>query len=172
MSDTTQTSDCAAIGATTEEHEMLEAFVGTFAAKVSMWMGPGDPMVSTGVMNNTMELGGRFLHQSYIGDATDGPFPEFEGRGYWGYNTTTKKWEGFWIDTATTAMQTEQGDVDASGTTWTMIGPEQVHPASGEMMRKKSIIRLRDRDHHAMEMSFITADGEQKVMEIHYTRQG
>ena len=53
-------------------------------------MGPGDPMVTTGVMENTLALGGRFLRQDYTGDPSDGPFSNFEGRGYWGYNTVTK----------------------------------------------------------------------------------
>ena len=44
----------------TDEHHQL---VGTFKAVVKIWMGPGEPMVSTGVITNTMELGGRFLQQ-------------------------------------------------------------------------------------------------------------
>ena len=70
-----------------------------------------------------------------------------------------------------TAMQSDEGVVDAAGKTWTMIGPEQVHPANGQTMQKKSVIRLEDADHHSLEMSFIGRDGEHKVMEIRYVRE-
>lgn len=167
----TQTDDCAAMGALADEHKLFEPFVGTFSAEVKMWMGPGDPMVSMGVMTNALDLDGRFLHQVYKGDATEGPFPNFEGRGYWGFNTTSGKWEGMWIDTAATWMQTDQGDYDAATRTWTMVGPETTHPATGQPCQKRSVITLRDDAHHSMEMFFKTPDGDQKIMEITYTRK-
>ena len=166
----TDAQSCEAMGATTGEHAMLKPFVGTFAAEVTMYMGP-EPIVSTGTMTNSLDLGGRFLHQSYQGDPSDGPFPPFQGRGHWGYNTGAKRWEGFWIDTATTAMQREHGDVDESGTVWTMASPPTVHPGTGQEMTKTSIIRLHDEDHHTLEMHFKTPDGEFKGMEIKYSRR-
>ena len=156
-----ETDGCMGMPGPDEHHTRLEPFVGTFKAVVKLWMGPGEPMVSTGVMTSTMELGGRFLHQHYEGDpAPDAPFPDFQGRGYWGYNHTTKKYEGFWIDTASTMMQNESGDVDASGKVWTMRSTQ-----------KKSVITLTDRDHHSMEMFFKDSDGNEiKGMEIKYIR--
>lgn len=161
---------CAQQGDVGAEHKRFEAFVGKFKAVVKLWMGPGDPMESTGEMINTLELGGRFLKQDFHGDQTDGPFPNFEGRGYWGYNSVDKRYEGFWIDTASTALQTEEGSVDQAGTTWTMTG-EMTDPQSGGKMKKRSIIKLIDNDHHSMEMFFGTPDGNEfKGMEIQYER--
>ena len=160
--------DFEAMSRATEHHEKLKPFEGTFRAEVKMWMGPGEPMVSTGTMVNTMELGGKFLHQHYTGDPGDGPSPEFAGRGYWGYNTATNKYEGMWIDTASTIMQTESGDLD--GNVWTMVGemPDQ----TGGTISKKSVITLIDDDHHSMEMYFPGPDGNDcKGMEIQYSRQ-
>ncbi len=157
------------MAATTPEHEKLKPFEGTFKAQVSMWMGPGDPMVSTGTMVNEFDLGGRFLKQTYTGDPNDGPFPEFEGRGYWGYNNITKRYEGFWIDNASTMMQTETGEIDETGKVWTMIG-EIPNPATGDNMTKRSVIVLEDDDNHRMEMYFETGEGEMKSMEILYKR--
>jgi hypothetical protein len=163
---TTEAGACAAMGAIAEAHGKFRPFVGTFRATVRFWMGPGEPHVSTGVMTNTMELDGRFLHQHYTGDPGEGPFPEFAGRGYWGYNTVAKKYEGFWIDTVATFMQTETGDVDATGKIWTMIG-QMPNPETGQMMSKKSVITLVDDDHHTMEMYFPGPDGREfKSMEI------
>ena len=161
---------CAGMGATVEEHKKLEPFVGTFKAEVKMWMGSGDPTVSTGVMTSAFDLGGRFLKQVYKGDADTGPFANFEGRGYWGYNTVENKYEGFWIDTACTLMQTETGEVDASGKVWTMRG-EMANPDGSGTMTKRSVITLIDNDRHSLEM-FFGAPGadESKAMEIQYQR--
>ena len=162
-----QCADCAGVGA---EHKMLEPFVGTFKAKVKLWMGTGEPSESTGLMTNTWELGGRFLKQSYQGDPSPGPFGAFEGRGYWGYNTVDKRFEGFWIDTACTFMQNERGSVDAAGKVWKMAG-QMTDPQTGASMKKTSIITLKDKDHHSMEVFFSGPDGkEQKCMEIQYQR--
>ncbi len=164
-------AECTAMGALDDAHKNFEPFVGTFRAEVKMWMGPGEPFISTGTMTNTSDLGGRFLRQEYKGDKNDGPFPNFEGRGFWGYNTVTKKYEGFWIDSASTAMQNEVGDVDDSGTVWTMIG-EMTNPQTGQPMKKRSVVTLQDDDHPKMEMFFSGPDGgESKGMEINYTRK-
>lgn len=161
--------DSAAMAAPGEQHRRLEPFVGTFKASVMIWMGPGDPHESTGVMTNTLDLGGRFLRQVYQGDQTEGPFPNFEGRGFWGYNRATGQYEGFWIDTASTVMQTEVGDVDDDGKVWTMTG--EIAMPSGDRMKKRSVITLQDNDRHRMDMYFITPDGkENKGMEIQYER--
>ena len=162
---------CAEMGALADAHKKLGPFVGTFSAEVKLWMGPGEPQVSTGVMENALDLDGRFLRQTYQGDPGDGPFPNFEGRGFWGYNTVTKKYEGFWIDSASTAMQNEVGDVDESGKVWTMMG-EMTNPQTGQPMKKRSVITLQDNDHHKLEMFFSGPDGgESKGMEINYTRK-
>lgn len=162
-------ADFAEMAATTEAHEKLAPFEGTFRAEVKIWMGPGEPNVSTGTMVNSWDLGGRFLKQHYTGDEAEGPFPNFEGRGYWGFNKSTRRYEGFWIDNASTMMQTEQGELDGSGKVWTMVG-EMPNPSTGGNMVKRSVLTLVDDDHHRMEMYFDTGEGEVKSMEIEYVR--
>jgi len=157
-----------ALAAPGPEHERLESFVGVFRAVVKLWMGPGDPMVSTGTMTNTLELGDRFLRQDYKGDPGPGPFPDFEGHGYWGFNKATQQYEGFWIDTASTLMQTEAGTVDDAGKMWTMLG-EMMHQP-GETVKKRTVITLEDEDNHSMVTYFVKGDEEFKGMEIQYTR--
>jgi hypothetical protein len=151
------------------EHEKLAPFVGTFRAQVKLWMGPGDPAQSTGTMVNTRDLGGLFLRQEYKGDPGEGPFPSFEGRGFWGYNKTSKKYEGFWIDNASSLMQIETGSLDTAGKVWTMVG-SMPNPQTGEPMTKRSVITLQDRDHHKLEMFFESKGRESRAMEIEYTR--
>ncbi len=162
--------DFAAMGAPTAEHQKLQPFVGTFAATVKIWFGPGEPSVTTGTMTNSMELGGRYLRQVYEGKTDEGPFPDFQGRGYWGYNTTDKRWEGFWIDSASTMMTVEHGQLDSTGKVWTMTS-ECTNPSTGQPMARRSVITLSGDDHHTMEMYVSTPQGEMKSMEIEYQRK-
>jgi len=158
------------LAAPAAEHERLSSFAGTFKAEVKIWMGPGDPMISTGSMTNSWTLGDRFLHQEYSGDPFPDPtpLPNFEGRGYWGFNKHTQQFEGFWIDTASTVMQHEAGTVDESGRVWTMTG-EMVGP-DGCASTKRSVITLMDDDRHSVEMFFTREGQEFKGMEIQYKR--
>jgi hypothetical protein len=152
------------------EHERLRPFAGTFRATVKIWMGPGEPQESTGTMQSSFQLGGLYLHQDYEGDRTDGPFPCFLGKGYWGFNTISGTYEGFWIDNASTMMQLETGDVDSGGKVWTMHS-ELTNPQTGRPMKRRSVITLVDNDHHTMEMYFAGPDGNDvKNMEISYER--
>ncbi|MDX1503305.1 MAG: DUF1579 domain-containing protein [Thermoanaerobaculia bacterium] len=153
------------------EHERLRPFAGTFRAEVRIWMGPGDPLVMKGTMENTLDLGGLFLRQVYTGDDVEGPFPAFEGRGFWGFNTVTGRYEGFWVDNASSVMQTESGEVDESGKVWTLRG-EIPDPKTGDTLRRRTVITLHDPDHHTMESYFDREGGEQKAMEIDYERAG
>jgi hypothetical protein len=153
-----------------KNHQLIKPFEGKFRATVRIWMGPGEPLVSTGTMNNEFQLSGLYLHQDYVGDASDGPFQNFEGKGYWGYNDTQKRFEGFWIDNASSIMQFEFGQVDASGKIWSMSG-ELIRPGTPQPMKKRSVITLQDDDHHKMEMYFTMPDApEMKSMEIDYER--
>lgn len=151
------------------QHELMKPFEGTFKAAVKIWMGPGEPHLNTGTMNNRWILNGLYLEQDYRGDAVDGPFPNFEGHGFWGYNFAKECYEGFWIDTVSSQMQLESGTVDESGKIWTMTSEFQC-PGAGTM-KKRSVITLVDQDHHKIE-SFISGDdgNEFKNMEIEYSR--
>lgn len=153
-----------------DHHARLTPMAGEFRAVVRMWFGSGEPHVSTGVMVNSWDLGGRFLKQVYQGDGGEGPFPNFEGRGYWGYNDATERWEGFWVDNASTMMQVEQGEYDDGADQWTMTGAF-TDPETGQPMRKRSVIRVLDHDRHTIESWFADPEGgERKVMEIEFER--
>lgn len=153
------------------EHAKLEPFVGTFKAEVKLWMGPGDPMVSYGVMTNSWQVNGLFLQQDYQGEEIEGPYPSFVGKGYWGYNSTAGHFEGFWIDIAADQFQLESGSVDSEGKVWTMTSTV-VQPGTGATMTKKTLITLVDVDHHRMETFYVSKDGpEMKSMEINYKRK-
>ena len=151
------------------KHDLLKPFEGEFKSEVKMWFGPGEPMVSTGKMINSWHFNGLYLHQDYKGDAVDGPFPNFEGKGYWGYNFAADCYEGFWIDSVSPMMQIETGNVDESGKVWTMLS-EVPNPHGDGVLKKRSVFTVVDQASHTMEVFTETPEGEMKTMEITYTR--
>jgi len=158
---------CAAQGELADEHAHLPRFVGTWNATVSLWFGPdaAEPHVSTGVMVNDLDLGGRYLTQTYTDDQG-----QFHGRGVLGYNTLDRRWEGFWIDDMSTFFQLERGTFDAASDTWTMIG-EMTDPGSKQPMTKKTLVRMVSENEHIMETHFSSGGSPFfKGMEIVYTR--
>lgn len=153
-----------------DHHALLQPFVGTFRAEVRMWTGAGEPMVSSGTMTNAWRVNGLFLQQHYVGDASEGTTDSFHGEGYWGYNTASRCYEGFWIDNASTVMQMESGSLHEDGRVWEMHS-QVTHPQTGQVMAKRSVITLLDDDHHRMEVYYTVSDAEEmKIMEINYNR--
>lgn len=152
------------------EHARLKPMEGRFRTRVTLFMGPNQTHESTGTMVNSFQLDGLYLHQDYVGDPSEGPFPNFAGKGYFGYNTTLGRYEGFWIDNASTTMQFEHGQVDAAGKVWTMDG-EVTHPHSKQVLKKRNVITVQDNDHHTMESFFVGEDGKDTpMMVIQYER--
>lgn len=152
-------------------HDLLKPFEGTFRAKVTIYFGPDQKQESTGTMVNRFELDGLYLHQDYKGDPNDGPFPSFLGKGYWGFNTATGLYEGFWIDNGSTMMQMETGTVADDQKTWEMKSSFK-HPQTGNIVHKRSLITLTDQDNHSMVSYFGEGDAaEMKTMEIQYSRE-
>ena len=169
MSTETQQMDakmaaCMAHARPTDQHGLLRQFEGAWKAEVKMWMGPGEPQVSTGTMTNTLILNGLFLEHDYRDDAG-----MFQGKGTWGYNTLDKRWEGQWLDTMASWMQLEQGHHDPATNSWHMVG-QMTDPGTGQILIKRSLIRVVDENTHVMEMYFTTPLGENKGMEITYRR--
>lgn len=158
---------CMAAAELKEEHTRLAAFVGDWKAQIKVWFGgpESEPHESTGVMTNELDLGGRFLKQTYNDDAG-----QFHGRGYWGYNTVDSVWEGFWIDDMATFFQFERGSYDAEHDRWEMTG-SMTDPGSGAPMTKRSVITRVSDDEHTMEVFFAPQGApESKGMEMRYTR--
>ena len=80
--------------------------------------------------------------------------------------------EGFWIDNASTTMQLESGNVDEACKVWEMHS-EFVHPMSGQLIKRRTVISLIDADHNRYEQFLTISDDqpEMKSMEINYARK-
>jgi len=151
-----------------EAHARMEPMIGEFDAKVTIWMDPSQPpMEAAGVMKNFWILGGRFMQNEYKGEAMGQPF---EGWGLFGHNNAANEYEGLWVDSMSTQMQTDKGQYDASTNSWTMRGV--MTGPDGSDVHRRTLVKIESNDRHVMEMFHAGADGrEAKSMEIVYTRR-
>jgi uncharacterized protein DUF1579 len=152
-----------------EGHKALNSMVGTFDAKVTSWMMPGQPPVlSSGVDESKWALGGRYVEEHFSGTFMGQPF---NGVGYTGYDNAKKQYFGTWMDSMSTGLMTSTGNTSDGGKTWTFksVGTD---PMTGKDMPGEMKLTVPDNDHHTMEMWGPGPDGKMyKMMEIVYTRR-
>jgi hypothetical protein len=153
-----------------DAHKKLAPMVGTFDAKIKMWMEPGAaPMESSGKAVNEWVLGGRFVQQKFDGTVMGQPF---SGIGYTGYDNVKHTYVGTWMDSMSTGvMSSSGGDPDPSGKRWN-FNASMMDPMSGEAMNIEERMTIVDNDHQIFEMYGPGPDGGMfKTMEITYTRK-
>jgi len=152
-----------------EAHKKLDRCVGTFDAKVKMWMAPGAPPdESTGVDEARWILDGRFVQDTFTGVAMGMPFT---GLGMTGYDNHLKKYVGTWTDTWSTHIQTSTGDMDPSGKVLTMSSTV-FDPMQQKEKKIRQVTRFVDDRTHVMEFFEPGPDGKEiKSMEITFTKR-
>lgn len=150
-------------------HKLLDAMVGTWDTKVTMWMAPGaPPTVSSGTAEAKWVLGGRYLQEEFKGEFMGMPF---HGMGYSGYDNVKKEYWGTWIDDMSTGVMKMTGATADGGKTWKYTGTN-ADPMTGKDMLAEERVAVADADHHTMEMHGPGPDGKMfKMMEITYTRK-
>jgi hypothetical protein len=151
-----------------ENHKMLDAMVGTFDAKMTMWMQPGaPPIVSTGKSDTSWVLGNRYLVEKVDSSFMGMPFA---GIGYTGYDNVKKQFWSTWIDNMGTGVMISTGSMTDPGKVWKFTGT-MADPMTGKDTTEEIRITVADHDHHSMEMWGPAPDGKvYKMMEIAYTR--
>jgi len=152
-----------------DAHKKLEPFVGSFTAKVKMWMAPGaPPEESEGTSEAKWALGNRYVEQRFEGAFMKQPF---SGIGFTGYDNYKKRYVGVWMDSMGTAMMTTTGTADAAGKKFTSSG-KMDDPVQKKTTTMKEVMTLVDNDNHHFEMWGPGPDGKMfKTMEITYTRK-
>ena len=150
-----------------DAHKKLEPFVGTFDAKVKMWMDPSKPPEeSAGTAENKWILGNRWVEMQYQGTFMGQPF---SGIGYTGYDNVAKKYVGTWMDTASTGVMLSSGSMAGKVM---KSSATMSDPMTGKMSKASTKVTFGDNDHYTMEMSAPGPDGKMvKVMEIQYSRK-
>jgi len=149
-----------------EGHKRLEPIVGSFKAKTTFVMEPGDePQVSNATSEHRWILDGRFVQQDYNGTSMGMPF---QGRGYTGYDNVKKKYVGTWMDSFSTGVMSF---------TSTKATPKQITSVaealdpSGKKMVFDTILTIKDKNRHSYEMWTKAKNGKKfRTMLIEYTR--
>ena len=157
------------MGRVGENHKLLEAMVGEWDAKVTMWMKPGaPPSESTGSMVTRAVYGGRYFHGTYKGDMMGQPF---EGVATSGYDNVSGKFWSTWVDSMSTGIMYSTGSYDPATKSITYTGEMADPMAPKSMVKYREVFHLGDPNRHVMEMHETHGGKEAKTMEIVYTRR-
>ena len=151
-----------------DAHRKLDAFTGSWTAKVRMWMAPGaEPMTMDGSAESRWVLDGRYVEERFKGTFMGAPF---EGVSYSGYDNVKKQYWATWMDSMSTAIFVTTGTM-SDAKTFNYTGT-MTDPMTGKGMKSDSKVTLTDADHHTMEAWAPGPDGKMyRNMEIVYTRK-
>ena len=150
-----------------EMHKVLEKSVGKWKTESKFWQKPGtEPMVSEGILEAKMILGGRYLQSTMNAQVMNQPM---EGIAIDAYDNALGKFKSIWIDNMGTGIATSVGTYDEATNSITYSG-SAVDPISKKKVSFKSIVKFIDDDTQSFEM-FMTENGKEfKSFEIIYKR--
>ena len=149
-------------------HELLEDFVGTWSANVTMWMEPNaPPIVSKGQATFKLIFDGRFLYGDFLGEFMGTPF---KGINIMGYDNGKKEFFSIWIDNSTTGLLSSTGRYDEDTKKYHFLA-EMFDPVSGQTMELREEAYFASKDEYISVTYAKPKDGEEfKNMEMKYTR--
>ena len=152
--------------AATSVMDVLKKDVGTWDAKIKMWMGPGEPTESIGTETNKM-IGDFWIVSDFSGDMMGAPFT---GHGVSGYDEKTKKITGTWVDSMSPFPMKMTGSYDAASKTCS-YDTDGMDPTGNPMKGKMTVVHKADGTHVMTMFGPSPEDGKMmKQMEIHYTK--
>jgi hypothetical protein len=149
-------------------HKVLASLAGSWTTRTKGWMNPDEPpMESTGVCEQKMLLGGRYLLQEYNSEMMGSPFT---GYNLVGYDNHTGKYASIWIDSMSTGLYYFEGTGSADGRTITQECSYD-DPVRGPMLWRSVTTIV---DDNTMEYTMYTTPKggkEEKMMEMTVTRK-
>ena len=153
------------------EHALLKKDVGTWKAKVKLYMGPdGRADENATPMESEGEEVGQMVGEMWVVSVFKGSFAGFDfvGQGTSGYDPKLKKYVGSWIDSTNPHAMHMTGTYDAETKTLTSMttGIDMM----GNESKGKSLMVYVDDDHRTMTSYEIRDGKEVKSMEIEYSR--
>ena len=134
-----------------------------------MPVGGAPATTSKGVEIGTVGCGGLCLATDFTSELMPGV--PFSGRGVTTWDKTKKKYVGSWTDSMSSALQLSEGTYDPASKTVTAL-MQNTDPATGTVIRIRSVTNYPDDDHRVMTMFVTGPDGkEMQTMKISYTRR-
>ncbi len=145
-----------------EHHKLLDRSVGHWTTQTKFWPAPGQPpLESTGTMDSSWVLGGRYLESIHKGQMMG---QAFEGRAMDGYDNASGQYVSTWVDNMGTGILMMKGDADASGKL--TVSGDFVDPMSHRKMTYKGVTTPIDPDTFRYESILVGPDGKEfKAME-------
>jgi hypothetical protein len=145
----------------TSEHALLAQDVGEWTATVKMWMGPGDPVESTGT--ETVSMRGPFWQVADFKGNVMGQ--DFEGTGWTGWDAEKKQYVGVWIDSMTPGIAHGTATWDPAAKTFN--GSMESMGPDGRMQTMETSVSYPNEGTRVFTMK----TDDQTTMEITYTRK-
>jgi hypothetical protein len=145
------------------QHEKLKAMVGTWNATVKSWTGGPEPVVTKGLMKNSMILGGRFLESRYSGTYDGKPF---EGLGLTGYDLKKNQLISLWADGGSTSWSTMTGGISEDGKELT--SSSTIDGMDGKPMAVRAVTKIESPTKHVYTMYGTMNGQEMPMVEITY----
>ena len=150
------------------QHKRLADSVGEYDAVVKSWHdAKGPAMEEKATARRSMQLGGRVLVEEFQGSMMGMPFT---GHGMTGYDNTTGKYWGSWMDSMSTGMMVSEGTCDANNTC--KFNSSWTDPVTKKLLKARMISRWTSPTTEVFEMHGPGKDGKEfKMMEITYTKK-
>lgn len=147
------------------QHEQFKRLAGSWTTSTKSWYpNPNEASTSKGKSRFTLLMGGRYLRQDFRNQFDGEPF---QGMGILGYDNAKKKYVGIWIDNHGTGIMHSEGSYDKKTKTMTETG---VSSSPIGDMKFKMVTEYKEDDKFVFTMYEVKSDGENKMMEITYTR--
>lgn len=152
-----------------EQHALMEPLVGDWDCESWWWDTPDqvEPVKSTGSATFSWILDGHYLQQEFRGTFMGA---EFQGIGLVAYDKVAGHYQSVWMDSMSTGMMYETGDIDETGKVFTFEGSYN-DPMSGGVVEMRTVHTIESPDRHVVAM-YHTGPGEEfKMGELVYTRR-
>ncbi|HEX9749852.1 MAG TPA: DUF1579 domain-containing protein [candidate division Zixibacteria bacterium] len=152
-----------------DHHKHMAKMVGSWDVAGKFWMGPGEPMMSTGTAVFKSMYNGLYITQDYTSEMMG---REFVGHGVMAYDIFAEKHASTWIDNLSSGIYKSEGTCAADGKSMTSTGTFD-DPMSGVKGKKvKEVVTVISDDSFTFAMFNVMPDGtDEKSMELTYTRK-
>jgi hypothetical protein len=140
-----------------KEHEWLHQFVGEWESESEASMGPGQPaMKCKGTMKSRM-LGGFWVVSDMTSDMMGMQMTAIQTVGY---DPSSKKYVGTWVDSMINYMWKYEGTIDESGKILTLAAEGPNFMLEGKLSKFRDVYEFKSRDHIVVTSSMQGDDGK------------
>lgn len=151
------------------EHAWLQQLVGEWKVETEMYMGPGQPPMSSAGTESCKSVGGLWAFAEGKGKMPDGSGFDM----YWtlGYDVSFKEYRGCWFGSMSSHLWKYVGTLSADGKTMTLDceGPDMVH--DGKTAPYRDVLEIVDANHRTLTSYGKDENGEwQRFMKASFTR--